>query len=163
MGMLRVGQHAPEFKLRDGKGSLYALDTTGALPLTLVIFFKTTCPTCQYAWPYYERLHTAYTKAGLRVWGISQHDAERTRAFQAQYNATFPHMIDEAFTASRAYDPAFVPTSFLIDSDRTLVETVESWNARHMNALSKQIARALGVDAQEIVLDRDHAVSNKIG
>src|SRR4030095_5472064 len=110
--MLQVGDHAPTLTLHDVDGDAFRLEPSPTA-LTLAIFFKTTCPTCQYAWPYYERLHSAFASAGLRVVGISQHDEKKTRAFRDQYYATFPHLIDQGFTASRVYDPDFVPTGFL--------------------------------------------------
>lgn len=160
--MLQVGTRAPEFKLRGLDGTSLWLPPHGS-PLTLALFFKTTCPTCQYAWPYYERLHTAYNKAGLRVLGISQHDAERTSEYQAQYGATFPHLIDAEFRASRAFDPPIVPTGFLIDARGSIIETVESWSSERVNALSEHIAKELVVDVRQIVRPQDNALANKIG
>lgn len=160
--MLQIAQRAPAFALRDVNGNMFARDSDNT-PLTLAVFFKTTCPTCHYAWTYYERLHNAYKSAGLRVLGISQHDAERTRAYQQEYNATFPHLIDDIFTVSRAYDPALVPTSFLIEADGTIIEIVEAWNSRRINTLSEHIAQKLGVRTQQIVMPQDKALANKIG
>lgn len=160
--MLQVSEHAPDFVLPDVEGNSQALDAA-ASALTLAIFFKTSCPTCQYAWEFYERLHKTYARAGLRVLGISQHNAEKTMQFRAQYDATFPHLIDTEFTASRMYDPSFVPTGFLIDRQGTIVETFESWNSRKLNNLSRHIAKTLGTAEQEIVTPQDNAVENKIG
>lgn len=160
--MLQVSEHAPDFVLPDVEGNAEALDTAGS-ELTLAIFFKTSCPTCQYAWKFYERLHKTYANAGLRVLGISQHDAKKTIDFRARYDATFPHLIDTEFAASRVYDPAFVPTGFLIDRQGTIVETFESWNSRRLNDLSHRIAKTLGSAEQKIVTPQDNAIENKIG
>src|SRR5581483_7095938 len=123
--MLQAGERAPSFTLSDVQGKPIPVDPSAA-PLTLVVIFKTTCPTCHYAWQYYERLYRAYAPAGLQMVGVSQHDAARTRAYQREYGATFPHLTDEAFRVSREYDPAFVPTAFLIDSKGTVLQTLES-------------------------------------
>ena len=53
--MLTVGVHAPQVKLESVDSKRYALNSH----LTLAIFFKTDCPTCQYAWPFFERLNVA--------------------------------------------------------------------------------------------------------
>lgn len=160
--MLEVGQDAPQIRGRDADGTRIEVDALDA-SLTLAIFFKTTCPTCQYAWQYYERLHKAYRGAGLRVLGISQHDADRTRAFQTEYDATFLHILDDTFFVSRAYDPSFVPTSFLIAPNGKIVDVVESWDSERMNELSERIAQALGLETQQIVRPQDNALASKIG
>ncbi len=95
--------------------------------------------------------------------GISQHDAERTINYRAQHHATFPHLLDEGFAVSRAYDPAFVPTGFLIDAQGSIVEIVESWNSQRFNTFSEHIATRLAVTSQQIVTPQDNAVENKIG
>jgi peroxiredoxin len=160
--MLEAGVKAPFFELHDLDGHAFALDVANA-SLYLAIFFKTTCPTCQYAWPFYERLHQAYAGAGLRVVGISQHDAVKTREYRATYEATFPHLLDEGFAVSRAYDPEFVPTALLIDRQGAIVETLVGWQSQRVNELSEQIARRLDVPAQTIVQPQDHAVAFKAG
>lgn len=161
-GMLQTGDRAPDFVLRDAATNEHALNAQ-ASPLTLAIFFKTSCSTCQYAWKYYERLHRAYANSGLRVLGISQHDAEKTETFRTQHGATFPHLLDDAFVVSRVYDPAIVPTGFLIDSHGVIVETFTSWNRRGLNEFSDRVSERLGVPSQIIVTPSDNAVENKLG
>lgn len=162
MSMLSVGTPAPDFVLRDVDGAAHALDAS-ASRLTLPVFFKTSCPTCHYAWKFYERLHNAYKDSGLRVLGISQHDAQKTFNYRAQHNATFPHLLDKDFTVSRAYDPAFVPTGFLIDARGSIIERFESWNSTRLNEFSERVAQMLGVAPREIVTPQDNAVESKIG
>jgi peroxiredoxin len=160
--MLQVGETAPAFRLSDADGNPQGLDPQQA-PLTLAIFFKTTCPTCHYAWDYYERLYRAYSSAGLCVLGISQHDAARTADYRDQHNATFPHLVDSDFAVSRAFDPAFVPTVFLISRTGEIVQAFESWQKDALNDLSKRVAERLGTDARLIVTAQDNAASFKAG
>ncbi len=144
--MLTVGNIAPAIKLADIDGKSHALQG-----LTLALFFKTTCGTCKYAWPFYERLYQAYRGAGLNVLGVSQHDAERTRAFGAEFGSTFPLLLDEGFIYSRQYDPEFVPAGFLIDKDRNIVAAFASWNREQYEALGQEIAERLGVQPQPLI------------
>ncbi len=144
--MLAAGQLAPDFQLRTPTGEPVELDHG----LKLAIFFKTNCPTCQYAWPFYERLYQAYAPAGLAVWGISQHNADKTSAFERKYRSTFPLLIDDGFVVSREFDPDFVPTGFLIDRNKNIIATTVSWNREELDRLSKQIASQLQVPRREI-------------
>jgi len=60
MAALGTGAKAPDFELKtlDGKrGSLGEELSRGPVVLA---FFKASCPTCQYAFPFLERLHRAY-------------------------------------------------------------------------------------------------------
>jgi peroxiredoxin len=157
--MLSTGDRAPNFLLKSVNGESYSLDDK----LTLAIFFKTTCPTCQYAWPFYERLYKAYKGGGLQVWGISQHDREKTRQYATKYDATFPHLVDEDWKISRLYDPEFVPTGFLIGEGKEIVETFVSWNRAELNRLSRAIASRLHVPSQEIIHPDENVIVFKPG
>ncbi len=157
--MIEHGAQAPKFKLAALDGEHYSLDNQ----LTLAIFFKTSCPTCQYAWQFYERLYQSYKDAGLQIWGISQHNADKTRKFKNKYGATFPHLLDEGLHISEQYDPEFVPTLFLIDENGTIVERLASWHSAQLNQLSERIAAHLQVPPQEIVEPQDNAIPFKPG
>ncbi len=157
--MLTVGERAPEFELKALDGKRYALNDR----LTLIIFFKTNCPTCQYAWPFYERLETAYKQAGLQVWGISQHNKDKTRQFATEYHANFPLLIDADLKASRQYGPDFVPTGFLVDARRTILATFASWNKEQFIELAQQIAIHLQVAPQPLIAPTENVIAFKPG
>ena len=64
MAALTVGTKAPEFTLKAIDGKEFSLSgELGHGPIVLA-FFKVSCPTCQYAFPFLERLHKAYGMAG---------------------------------------------------------------------------------------------------
>jgi peroxiredoxin len=151
MATLSVGHAAPPFTLSGVDGKSYALDNT---TLTLAVFFKTTCPVCMLAWPYLERMHQAYKDAGLAVWGISQHQRDVSKNFASKYGSTFPILIDADWHISRQYDPAVVPTLFLIDGGK-IVERVDAFNKAELNRLSNVIATRLGAPTTLIARDDD--------
>ena len=154
MALLRVGQTAPGFSLRGIDDKTYQLEKDGAR-LTLAVFFKTTCPTCMMAWPYIERLHQSFSRAGLAVWGISQDAREVSALFASTHGSTFPILIDADWRVSREYDPAFVPTLLLIDHADKIVDTVVAFDKAGLNRLSESIALQLNVPAQVIALPED--------
>jgi len=154
MATLNIHQNAPAFSLRgldDATHTLYK----DAAQISLVVFFKTTCPTCQLAWAYLEKLHRAYRDAGLAVWGISQDDQNRSADFAARYPTTFPILIDDAWHVSKQYDPEFVPTAFLIESSGAIVDRVIAFDKAGLNRLAQTIARRLGVSPETIAPDQD--------
>src|SRR5262249_32012224 len=90
-GMLEAGAEAPEFRLVDLRGNRVALnDLVGSGP-ALLVFFKISCPVCQYALPFLER---AAGSERVRIYGISQDDAESTAEFNKEFGITFPVLLD---------------------------------------------------------------------
>ena len=154
MTLVSVGQTAPGFSLRGIDDKTYQLEKDGAR-LTLAVFFKTTCPTCQLTWPYVEKLHRAFRNSGLAVWGISQDAAEVSAQFASEYGSTFPILIDSDWRVSREYDPAFVPTLLLIDNESKIIDSVVAFDKAGLNGLSEAIAMRLNVPAQVIALSDD--------
>ncbi len=146
MSVLSVGQTALPFSLQGIDGRTYALNLNGAR-LTLAVFFKTTCPTCQLIWPYLEQLHQTYQVAGLAVWGISQDARDLSAAFASKYNGTFPILIDSDWRVSYAYDPEFVPTLLLIGTQGEIVDHQVGFNKAGLNHLSQMIAARLDMPA----------------
>lgn len=157
--MLAAGDQAPKLDLKSVDGERFTLGDR----LTFAVFFKTTCPTCQYAWPFYERLYEAYKDVGLDVWGISQHDRDKTRQFAKTYEADFPHLIDEGFQASLRYNPEFVPTGFLISKEGEIIKTVVSWNREELDQLSSEIASRLKTKPKVLIEAGEKVVPFKPG
>ncbi len=154
MSALTVGQTAPAFSLSGIDGKSYTLNKDSAR-LTLAVFFKTTCPTCMVAFPYIEKLHQAYRGVGLAVWGISQHASNLSSDFASQYGCTFPVLIDADWRVSKQYDPEFVPTLWLVDTNGKIIDSVVAFDKAGLNRLSQTIAARLSVSAAVIAPDDD--------
>lgn len=154
MTTLDIGTIAPTFTLKDLDRRSHTLNKNGAR-VTLTAFFKTTCPTCMTAFPYIEKIHRAYCDTGLVVWGISQHDPDRSADFAKKYGSTFPILIDGDWQVSRAYDPAFVPTVWLIDPTGNIIDCVVSFDKAGLNRLSQTIAARLDVPAVIVAPEND--------
>ncbi|MGE5265463.1 MAG: peroxiredoxin family protein [Acidobacteriota bacterium] len=121
----------------------------------LLVFFKTTCPTCQLTWPYLERTYQAYRGAGLAVWGISQDGQAASTQFASDYHGTFPILIDADLRVSRGFNPQFVPTLFLIDPEGKIVERIIAFDKARLNQLSETVAARLDAPARVIALADD--------
>jgi peroxiredoxin len=154
MATLAIDQPAPRFSLRGIDDKIYVLNQHDAR-LTLVVFFKTTCPTCMLAFPYIEKIQRAYRDAGLAVWGISQDARAASAEFAREYGATFAILTDADLRVSRVYDPEFVPTTFLIDRAGKIVDCVIAFNKIELNRVAKVIAEKLNAPAALIAPDDD--------
>ena len=95
MAALAAGTKAPDFELKTLDGKQFSLSDELARGPVVLVFFKVSCPTCQYAFPFFERLHKAYGHKGVTLVGISQNDAKDTAAFNKEFGITFPVLLDD--------------------------------------------------------------------
>src|SRR5262245_55567577 len=115
MTLLKMGDTAAGFTLEGIDGQRYAL-SAGTRETTLLAFFKDSCPTCQLTFPFLQRLFERVDGAPLRFWGLSQDDAERTKAFARQWGIHFPLLPDEpGYPVSNAFGLTNVPTLYLVE------------------------------------------------
>jgi peroxiredoxin len=138
-----AGAMAPGFRLAALDGGELTLSELTARGPVLLAFFKISCPVCQLTMPYLERLHS---QGGLRVYGISQNDAEDTREFNRHFGVTFPTLLDSEdaeYPASNAYAISSVPTMFLVAPDGTLEQVIEGWSKIDMQALGESAGMTL--------------------
>ena len=154
MTTLDIGQSAPAFSLKGTDNKKYALHQNG-VRLTVAVFFKTSCPTCALAFPYFQKLHQTFGNAGLAVWGISQDGNDSSKQFAKQYGATFPILIDAELKASADYQPEFVPTQFLIDASGKIVDRIMAFDKAGLNRVASVAAQTLDVPAVIIAPDND--------
>ena len=76
----------------------------------LAAFFKVSCPTCQFTFPFLERMYEMFGGENFTFWAISQNDAEDTREFLEKYGVRFPALLDEkGYPASNQYGLTNVP------------------------------------------------------
>ena len=91
--MLAEGAAAPEFKLADLAGREQTrAGISGGYPV-LLAFFKAACPTCQYTFPFLERLYRGRTNRDIGIYAISQDDAESTLEFHNEFGITVPTLL----------------------------------------------------------------------
>jgi peroxiredoxin len=118
MTHINSGNMAPPFSLKGLDGKEYSLQALTQKGPVVAVFFKISCPVCQFTLPFLERLYKLYGGDGVTFLAISQDDARTSQAFAREYGVTFPVAPDEkGYPASNAYGLSMVPTIFLIDSD----------------------------------------------
>src|SRR5262252_8933375 len=85
MVTLTAGAQAPDFKLPTIDGQEFSLSQALRRGPVVLAFFKVSCPVCQYAFPYFERMYQANRDAKVTFIGVSQDDAKKTEAFLKQF------------------------------------------------------------------------------
>ena len=131
MAALTAGTRAPDFELKAIDGKTFVLrDELAHGPLVLG-FFKVSCPTCQYAFPFLERLERAYGHKGVRIFGVSQNEPRETANFIKEFGVTFPVLLDDThkYPVSNAYGLTNVPTIFWIAQHGEIELSSVGWKA----------------------------------
>jgi peroxiredoxin len=143
--MLNAGSRAPEIAAADlsgaAKQSLSAVlaDVSGPV---LLAFFKVSCPTCQFTFPFLQR----FADNGVRVIGVSQDSAVATGPFRDRFDLRFPIWLDpasEKYPASNAYAITHVPSLFLVNAQGTIDRTVSGFSREDLETIASGLGFAL--------------------
>jgi peroxiredoxin len=141
---LATGKKAPDFSLRTLDGRNFALADELARGPVVLAFFKVSCPTCQYTFPFLERLYKAYRNSEVTMVGISQNDAKETAAFVKEFGVTFPVLLDEIgrYPASNAYGLTNVPTVFWVAQDGEIEVSSVGWIKADFEQINDKLAES---------------------
>lgn len=144
MTALATGKKAPDFSLKTIDGKRFSLSEELSRGPVVLAFFKVSCPTCQYAFPFLERLYKAYGNNGVRIIGVSQNDAKETVAFLNEFGVTFPILLDEIgkYPVSNAYGLTNVPTVFWIAQDGDIEISSVGWVKADFEQINHRLAEA---------------------
>lgn len=157
-------RYAPDFTLPSAHGARINLKKGLKNGPVLAVFYKVTCPTCQYTFPYLERIFQKYKGHGIQVWGIAQDPAEAAKRFAKQYGSTFPMLIDaDPYLASKAYGVKFVPTFALITSDGVIGSVFDGFSKPDILALDHFFARHFAVQKTPLFSPDERVVEFKPG
>ena len=142
MTALAAGTKAPEIELRVLDGRRFSLTDELTRGPVVLAFFKVSCPTCQYALPFLERLYKAYGKNGVALVGVSQNDAKETEAFCKDFGVTFPMLLDDTrrYPASNAYGLANVPSIFWVAQDGEIEVSSVGWVKADFEVINRKMA-----------------------
>ncbi len=152
MAALSTGAKAPEFELKILDGKPFSLGDELARGPVVLVFFKVSCPTCQYALPFFERLYKAYGRNGVTLVGISQNATKDTAAFNKEFGVTFPVLLDDtnSYPVSNAYGLTNVPTIFWIGQDSEIEVSSVGWLKADFEEINRRMAEA-GKSAPAVV------------
>lgn len=141
MAALTAGTKAPDFSLTALEGGEFSLQEALQRGPVVAAFFKVSCPVCQYAFPYFERVYKAHGGKASFV-AISQNDARETGAFLKEFGVTFRTLLDDpnGYVVSNAYGLTNVPTWFLIGQDGTIELSSVGWAKKDVEELNAQLA-----------------------
>jgi peroxiredoxin len=146
MAALTAGTKAPDFELPAMDGSKFSLQDGLTRGPVLAVFFKISCPVCQYAMPFYQRGFKVYGQKGVSIVVISQNEKKDTAEFMKRYGLTTPTLLDDTktFPVSNAYGLTNVPTAFWIAEDGTIEISSVGWSRQEFEEMIRKAASAAG-------------------
>lgn len=146
MAALTAGKKAPDFSLPAMDGSQFSLQEALTRGPVVLAFFKISCPVCQYAFPYLERIYKAYGGKNVTIVGVSQNEKKDTEKFNREFGVTFPVLLDDtkSYPVSNAYGLTNVPTVFWIGQDGEIEISSVGWFRKEMDEINQRAAETLG-------------------
>src|SRR5437879_12378997 len=99
------------------EGDYFSLADALARGPAVLVFFKISCPVCQFALPYFERIDQAAKGKNVTIIGISQNSKKDTQVFAKQFGISCPIALENTntFANSNAYGITNVPTIFYVN------------------------------------------------
>jgi peroxiredoxin len=152
MAAFTAGTQAPDFELKAMDGRRFVLSDELAQGPVVLAFFKVSCPTCQYALPFLERLNQSYGQSAVRLVGVSQNDPRDTANFTKEFGVTFPVLLDDtkSYPVSNAYGLTNVPTIFWIAADGAIELSSVGWIKTDFSEINRKMAD-FGKTAQSVI------------
>lgn len=166
MPALEAGVKAPEIELQSLDGHKFSLKEAREKGPVVASFFKVSCPVCQMAAPYLDRIFKAYNQSGKFTFvGVSQDNAADTQAYNKRFGVTFPVLLDPAgkYPASNAYGLTNVPTTFLVSQESEITFSTVSWSKADMEQLNRRLAMLSDMPVAQIFLPGEKVSEYKPG
>jgi len=164
MPALTAGTVAPSFDLPSMEGPHFSLRDALQSGPVVAVFFKVSCPVCQYAMPFIERIHRAY-QGKAHVIAISQNGKKETQAFMSEYGITMPVLLDDraSYPASNAYGLTNVPTIFLIGKDGEIEVSCVGWDRKDVEEINRRVAESMSSDVPALFHHGENIFDFKAG
>ena len=141
MAVLTPGSAFPRLELSDTRGHK-ALRPAGE---ALYAVFKTTCPTCELAWPFLDRINRLAEGGDLAVVAVSQDGVGLTEDWNRKLGVQVRTLFDdEPWPASEALGIENVPTFLRVGKDGKLREVVVGFQKQKMEEFAAEAASLAG-------------------
>lgn len=118
---------APDFELTTLDGETVRLsDYLGKK--VILNFWATWCPPCKEEMPHMQKIYEEYKNQGVEMLAVNLTSQDKGKEVIAQFvkdhNLTFTVPLDEEGLVGQKYQVMTVPTSYMIDTQGNIVETI---------------------------------------
>jgi peroxiredoxin Q/BCP len=150
--MLRPGDPAPDFELKDGDGRTWKLSMLRGERLIIYFYPEDDTPSCTIQACDFRDAREDFARAGYMILGMSPQNAASHRAFAGKFGLNFPLLVDERSETARAFGavrpqrgdddapPAVVRSTFVVDENGDIVEAIYGVKAKgHLQKLRDKL------------------------
>ncbi len=144
--VVKLGEPAPNFRLRDLNGHSVALsDLRGKV--VLLNFWATWCGPCRVEMPAMEELYRTFSRNDFEILAVSTdaQGASVTRPFQQENHLTFPILHDADYRVGLTYGARSLPMTFMVDRQgivRHQIFGARDWGAAEAHQLVQMLMKS---------------------
>ena len=144
--VVRLGEPAPNFQLRDLNGRQVALSELRG-KVVLLNFWATWCGPCRVEMPAMEKLYRAFSRNDFEILAVSTdaQGASVTRPFQQENRLTFPILHDADYRVGLTYGARSLPMTFMVDRQgivRHQIFGARDWGATEAHQLVQLLMKS---------------------
>ncbi|ALA57144.1 peroxiredoxin family protein [Nitrospira moscoviensis] len=145
-GVVKVGDEAPNFQLRDLAGNLVSLSQLRG-KIVLLNFWATWCGPCRVEMPAMEQLYRAFPRKEFEILAVSTdpQGAAVTRPFQQKMGFTFPILHDSEYRVGLAYGARTLPMTFMVDRQGVIRQKIfgaRDWDSPEARELIQTLMKS---------------------
>jgi peroxiredoxin len=144
--VVRVGDEAPNFRLRDLDGNLTSLSQYRG-KVVLLNFWATWCGPCRVEMPAMEQLYRTSSRREFQILAVSTdtQGAAATRPFQQKTGLTFPILHDSDMEIGLIYGARSLPMTFMVDRQGVVRQKIfgaRDWDSPEARALIQLLMKS---------------------
>ncbi len=155
--MIKEGEIAPDFELRDQDGKMHSLDTIKGRYKVIYFYPKDNTPGCTLEAKMFDRDMGKYRQMGASIVGISGLDEASKKRFCEKHGLRLTLLADKDFSVSTSYgvygEKSFMGrkykgigrTTFVLDGNNRIMKVFEKVNPlTHSKELLEYLKKASG-------------------
>src|SRR5438445_57680 len=160
--MLKKGDQAPAFKIKDASGKVIDLaELTAKGPV--LVRLTCGCSGCDKELAYFQALHEAYKDAGLISLAVFKEPDAKVAAYVKEKKLNMLYAVDTKGDSWQVFETKTMPTNFLIDKGGKVVAIATGCDASGLVAkkLSEKVAKTVKTEAVDVQKKVEEAKQGK--
>jgi peroxiredoxin len=148
---LKVGQQAPDFKIKDANGKLIDLaELTAQGPV--LVRLTCGCSGCDKELGYFQALHEAYKGKGLTSVAVFKEPDAKVEKYVKEKKLHMLYAVDSDGKSWNVFQTKTMPTNFLIEKGGTIRAIAAGCDPSGLVAqnLSEKVAKLVGSQASDV-------------